>query len=125
MSTARTHKPTEPATVAHLRQREEILQICFWYEGEGFGRVFSTQALQPFLNSEAEQTQAALEELRSRGRLEAVDGGYRFTELGRREGGRLFAEDFADFQRPAHGECEDGCCEEDDHSRCSDDCAFH
>lgn len=125
MSTARTHSTSETATVARLRQREEILQICFWYEGEGFGEVFSARSLQPFLNSEIKETETALAELLARGRLKTVEGGYRFTELGRKEGGRLFAEDFADFQRPAHGECEDGCCEEDDHSRCGDDCAFH
>lgn len=107
-----------------LAGREEILQICYWYEGEGFGTDFTASALGSFLNEGAEAIETALAELETRGHLRAVAGGYRFTEGGRREAGKLFAETFADFQRPAHGECEDGCCD-DDHSQCGQDCPYH
>ena len=99
-----------------LRRREEVLEICFWYRGEGFGEVFTAGALKPFLNTPADEVEAALTELVVAGQMQAQARGYAFTDAGRRQAGRMFAESFVDFQRPAHGECEGDCCgEEEDH----------
>ena len=97
-----------------LRRREEVLEICFWYRGEGFGDVFTAGALKPFLNTPGEEVEAALDELVAAGQMQALARGYAFTDAGRRQAGRMFAESFVDFQRPAHGECEGDCCGEDE-----------
>ena len=68
---------------------------------------------------------SALRELVTSGDLQVDAVHYRFTDKGRREAGRLFAEGFADFQKQGHGECDAGCCDGDDHSKCGDECALH
>lgn len=111
-----------------LVNREEVLEICYWYQGEGMGDVYSAQVLQPFLACPTEVIEGALHELVEQGLLDPVAApvpGYRLSAVGSKAAGRLFAESFADFQHPGHGECEAGCCEEDDHSRCGDDCSLH
>ncbi len=113
--------------LTRLVNREEVLQICYWYHGEGFGEQYDGAVLGPFLQCDAQAIATALHELAVRGDLESADasGRYRFTEQGRREAGRLFAEGFADFQKQGHGECDAGCCDGDDHSRCGDECPLH
>jgi len=109
-----------------LVDREEVLQICYWYQGEGFGDRYEAALLRPFLHCEEQAIGAALDELARRGDMEPIDaGGYRLTAKGRSEAGRLFADSFADFQKQGHGECDAGCCDGDDHSRCGDECALH
>lgn len=98
-----------------LRRRDEVLEICFWYRGEGFGEVFTAGALTPFLNASGGEVETALTELVAAGQMQALAQGYVFTDAGRRRAGRMFAESFVDFQRPAHGECEGDCCGEDEH----------
>jgi hypothetical protein len=98
-----------------LRRRDEVLEICFWYRGEGFGEVFTAGALRPFLDAPGEEVERALSELVAGGEMQALARGYAFTDAGRRRAGRMFAESFVDFQRPAHGECEGDCCGEDEH----------
>ena len=51
--------------------------------------------------------------------------GYRLTATGKKKAGQLFAESFSDFQKASHGECDTGCCDGDDHSKCGDECALH
>jgi hypothetical protein len=112
-----------------LVNREDVLQICFWRSGEGFGEVCTAQSIQPFLACNAEAIDSALQELVSEGQLEpTVSGeqtGYRLTAKGKKMGGALFADTFAENQRQGHGECPAGCCDGDDHSKCGDDCALH
>jgi hypothetical protein len=113
--------------LTRLVNREEVLQICYWYQGEGFGDLYDASVLRPFLNCDEAAITTALHELAERGELQAVQGasGYRFTDSGRREAGRLFADGFADFQKQGHGECDAGCCDGDDHSKCGDECPLH
>jgi len=111
-----------------LVTREQVLEICFWYNGEGFGDVYSAATLAPFLNSDTGAIDKALKELVADGSLQAASGlqpGYQFTAKGKRQGGRMFADTFSDYQRQGHGECPDGCCEDDDHSQCGDECTLH
>lgn len=107
-----------------LIQREEVLQICYWYQGEGFGDIVTARDLQPFLNSELQSIVLALSGLAEQEYLEAVNtasGSFGLTRLGKKEGGRLFAESFADFQKGGHGECDTGCCDDDDHAERGDE----
>lgn len=103
-----------------LTRRDDVLEICFWYRGEGFGDVFSPRALTPFLAVDEAVVEAALGELAAEGKMRAVERGYIFTDAGRRRAGQMFAESFVDFQRPAHGECEGDCCGEDEQDACGD-----
>lgn len=112
--------------LTRLVNREEVLQICYWYQGEGFGDRYDAAVLRPFLACDEAAITTALHELAERGQLQAVEGAaYRFTDNGRREAGRLFADGFADFQKQGHGECDAGCCDGDDHSKCGDECPLH
>ena len=101
--------------LSRLVHREEVLQICYWFKGEGFGDHFEAALLRPFLQCDDAAIDIALRELAAQGDLQDDGGRYRFTEKGQREAGRLFADGFADFQKQGHGECDAGCCDGDDH----------
>ena len=126
-STSPTHAPDAPDALTRLVNRDEVLQICYWFKGEGFGERYDPALLRPFLQCDEPAIATALQELVAQGDLQAADGmpGYCFTDKGRREAARLFADGFADFQKQGHGECDAGCCDGDDHSRCGDECAQH
>lgn len=118
----------EGRALDRLVDREEVLQICYWVQGEGLGEVDSPELLQPFLTRPRPEVAAALRQLAQLGELEPVtqpSAGYRFTAAGRKNAGQLFAESFSDFQKQGHGECDAGCCDGDDHSKCGDECALH
>lgn len=126
MTTVQTSPPESPSALQRLVNREEVLQIGYWYQGEGFGDVFDAAGLAVFLQCAPEAVAAAFAELVAQGSLEFVtDNGCRFTEHGRHEAARLFSDGFADYTKPAHGECVAGCCEDGDHSQCGDECALH
>ena len=108
--------PTETIpddALERLKRRDDVLEICFWYRGEGFGELFTPKALTPFLATDEALVEAALGELAADGHMRRTERGYVFTDAGRRRAGRMFAESFVDFQRPAHGECEGDCCGEE------------
>ena len=118
----------QQSALDRMVDREEVLQICYWYQGEGLGEIYSPTLLEPFLNSDSRAIASALLDLEERGMVESVAGpvaGYRLTAAGKTEAGRLFAEGFAGFQKQGHGECDAGCCDGDDHSQCGDECALH
>ena len=96
-----------------LREREDVLQICFWYQGEGFGDCFAPGLVMPFLNSGQREVLHAFEALVASGELARQADGYILTDAGRRKAGRMFSETFVEFQQPGHGECQDGCCDGD------------
>ncbi len=116
---------TQSEALSRLVNRDEVLQICYWFQGEGFGDRYDAAVLRPFLQCDGAAIETALQELAAHGHLQADGSGFRFTEQGRREAGRLFADGFADFQKQGHGECDAGCCDGDDHSKCGDECALH
>ncbi len=122
------HDIRKESALERLVQREEVLQICYWFQGEGLGDVYLPKQLVPFLNRRVDVIDASLKELAELGDLEPVqqpDGGYRLTAVGKKKAGQLFAESFSDFQKQGHGECDAGCCDGDDHSQCGDECALH
>jgi predicted transcriptional regulator of viral defense system len=96
-----------------LRQlywRDEILQLLFWIQGEGFGQRIEVETLERFLTLDAVSSTAHLERLAAQGLLERDDlGGYQLSDLGRSEGGRIFAAEFAHLTQPAHGACGPEC----------------
>ena len=126
MNTTATISPTpDNDALARLVNREEVLQICYWFRGEGFGERYDAGLLRPFLQCNETMINTALSDLVERGDMQTDAGHYRFTDKGQREAGQLFAEGFADFQKQGHGECDAGCCDGDDHSKCGDECLLH
>ncbi len=97
-----------------LKEREEILQICYWYQGEGLGAAFTPQSVMPFLQAGPTRVAETFDLLVEDGDLQRGDRGYEFTPEGKRKAARMFVETFTDFQQPGHGECQDGCCDGDE-----------
>ena len=91
--------------------RDEMLELLYWLEGEGFGGAATLAAIARFLDQPPEQAQATLSSLIEREEVVASGGEYRLTEAGRREGARRFAEEFSPLLAQGHGECNDPACE--------------
>ena len=113
-----------------LYWRDEILQALYWMQGEGLAEAASAADLARFLVADEGLIAAQLTRLAEAGYVEgggrkAEDGkaspplppsAFRLTPLGVREGGRSFRDEFADYTRPAHGECGPGCwCKDPEH----------
>ncbi len=93
-----------------LYWRDEILQVMFWIKGEGFGDQVDADLLERFLGVEAVVGLQYLDRLVDEGLLRRTDRGlYELTEEGHRFGARIFADEFADITRSAHGECGPDC----------------
>lgn len=93
-----------------LYWRDEILQLLFWIEGEGFGERVEVSTLGRFLDLDAMDARSHLMQLQANGLLERDEsGGYRLSRRGRDEGGRIFATEFDDLTQPAHGACGPEC----------------
>ena len=103
-----------PSALDRLQAREEIMQICYWYQGEGFGDRFTPAAVLPFLTLDRALVAAIFQALVADGTMEQFFGTYAFTAPGKRGAGRLFVETFTEFQTGTHGECTAGCCDGDE-----------
>lgn len=91
-----------------LRRRDEILEVMYWLRGEQLGDAVTPADLRVFLGDDPATLADDLAILAQAGLIEpAGPEGVRFrlTRSGVEEGGRRFADDFADMQRPGHGEC--------------------
>lgn len=93
--------------------RDEILQVMYWYKGEGFGETVSAQDLRTFLLAEEAFLSQHLENLVEEGYLkresDTAHPRYSFTAFGVKEGARRFADEFADLVNQGHGECGPDC----------------
>ncbi|CAA9433412.1 MAG: hypothetical protein AVDCRST_MAG37-768 [uncultured Rubrobacteraceae bacterium] len=92
-----------------LRCRDDILQAMYWMRGEGFGEETDGQMLQSFLVVDEDLLREQLAVLVEDGYLEESGGRYRLSELGIKEGGRRFADEFSGLQSTAHGDCGPEC----------------
>lgn len=93
-----------------LYWRDEILQLMFWIEGEGFGDEADPALLERFLGVDAAAGLGYLDRLVAEGLLRCTPAGrYALTEVGRAHGARVFSEEFAEMTRPGHGECSASC----------------
>ena len=104
---------TRHAAVEELRWRDEILGVLYWLRGEGIMTGATTSDLSGFLVADPGVLQTQLERLAAAGYLgrtgEGEDTRYALSDLGGREGGRVFADEFAELTGAAHGECGPGC----------------
>lgn len=99
--------------VDSLRWRDEILGVLYWLRGEEIMSDAAAGDLGGFLVAEPELLAYHLERLTAEGYLlrDDHDGTprYRLSDSGGEEGGRVFADDFAELTGSAHGECGPGC----------------
>lgn len=101
---------TGSAALDDLFWRDEILQIVYWFRGEGFGEKVTPQDLRRFLAHDAPDLAPHLARMAREGLMEVVGPGrYRLTELGQKEGARRFSDAFEGLNQPAHGECSADC----------------
>lgn len=92
--------------------RDEILQVMFWMQGEGFGQEFSTDDLKKFLAAEDDVLIKNLELLVVYNFVKQTgENKYALTELGKSEGGWRFADEFDEMMKPGHYECADPDCD--------------
>ena len=98
-----------------IARQDELLELLYWLEGEGFGGNATFGGIVRFLAHTEEEVREALELLVTRGDVVVAEEGgtpeYRLTEVGRREAARRFAEEFAPLLSQGHGECNDPECE--------------
>ena len=105
----RVQQPKSEALRA-LYWRDEILQVMFWIKGEGFGEHVDPAVLERFLGVEASIGLGYLDRLVDEDLLvRTPDGQYGLTATGHEYGAGVFADEFADLTRPAHGECGPDC----------------
>ncbi|CAN5833133.1 hypothetical protein BH23GEM9_BH23GEM9_30400 [soil metagenome] len=90
---------------------DEILELLYWLEGEGFAGSSSLPAMTRFLDRPTDAVTAALAHLARVGSIAPDGTEYRLTATGRREAGRRFAETFAPLLGQGHGECNDPDCD--------------
>jgi hypothetical protein len=105
--------------------RDEILQVMYWYKGEGFGDSVAARDLQLFLNAATPFVEMHLERLVASGYLDREESGgvvrYGFTPFGAKEGARRFAAEFAELINQGHGECPPDCvyCKDQPRDSCT------
>ena len=97
-----------------IAREDELLELLYWFEGEGFGGVASIGGITRFTNLSESLVRRTLDRLLSRGDVlldESRGAEYRLTEPGRREAARRFAAEFAPLLSQGHGECSDPDCD--------------
>ncbi len=93
---------------------DEILQVMYWLRGESIAPDVAPQELARWVALEEAQIEPLLERLVTSGLVEHVaasDLRYRLTSSGGSEGGRRFADEFAELTKPGHYECSDPNCD--------------
>lgn len=115
MSTTENSKHNR--SLVGLTAVDEILQILYWLRGEGLGTEVSARNLVRFLPMREETIEPLLSRMAEARLVVRVPSSadslthYRLTDQGASEGGRRFADEFADISRPGHGECGDPSCD--------------
>lgn len=106
---------SETTLEKELFWRDEILQVVFWYCGEGLGKSIGLVELQTFLPAPDKVLGRVLERMVIDGYLlrdsATSEARFAFTPFGSREGARRFADEFAGLTDQAHGECNDPDCD--------------
>ena len=100
-----------------LATRDEILQVMYWLHGEALAKEVSADDLTRWVSIDAIKIHSLLVDLAESKLVEAMQSGeagyvrFRLTDAGLKEGGRRFADEFADLTKPGHYECGDPSCE--------------
>lgn len=107
---AEKHNPE--SLVGYIYWRDEILQVMYWMTGEGFGQDFAVSDLRKFLDADDDLLAKSLERMVSDALLERTsENRYSLSQLGKKEGGRRFADEFESLMKPGHFECDEPDCD--------------
>jgi hypothetical protein len=93
---------------------DEILQVMYWLRGESIAQDVAPNELARWVGLEGERIEPLLKGLVESGLVENVpgqEGRFRLTSSGGFEGGRRFADEFAEMIKPGHYECSDPNCD--------------
>jgi len=98
-----------------LEAQDEVLQVMFWLRGENLADDVSPADVARFTGASPDAARAVLVRLVERALVSVrrgdVEQRFALTADGIREGGRRFADEFADLTKPGHGECNDPDCD--------------
>ena len=96
-----------------LAVTDEILQVMYWMRGEHIAQSVTAADLARMITTVDEnRLHDLLERLAAQGFVKSAGADtYALTEAGISEGGRRFADEFADLTKPGHGECGDPDCD--------------
>ena len=96
-----------------IADQDELLELLFWLEGEGFEGSATVEGIVRFIAKEEAPVRATLKRLVELGnvRLDASTNEFRLTEVGHDEAARRFAAEFAPMLSQGHGECSDPNCD--------------
>ena len=98
-----------------LAAEDEVLQVMYWLRGEGLAGDVGPADVTRFTGAADEAVVRVLGRLVERGFVARAEhaGEPRFalTDEGVREGGRRFADEFAELTKAGHGECNDPDCD--------------
>ncbi len=101
--------PPRGDALAAIRCRDDVLQAMFWLRGEDPAGAPDVGKLHRLLVTELDLLRSQLVILAADGLVEQHGERYHLTDAGVREGGRRFADEFADLTRSAHGDCPPNC----------------
>jgi hypothetical protein len=106
---------TFPDDPRDLEAQDEVLQVMFWLRGEKLADDVSPADVARFTGASPNAARAVLVRLVERALVSVrrgdVEQRFALTADGIREGGRRFADEFADLTKPGHGECNDPDCD--------------
>ncbi len=97
-----------------IARRDEMLELLFWFEGEGLQASATLTGMTRFLAHPEAQVSATLMDLLDRAYIVELGGTtveYRLTEIGRREASHRFKDEFSELLSQGHGECNDPTCD--------------
>lgn len=98
-----------------LAAEDEVLQVMYWLRGEGLAIDVTPSDVARFTGTSEQTLGRVFERLIERGLVSAsradIVSRFALTIDGVREGGRRFADEFADLTKPGHGECNDPDCD--------------
>lgn len=105
----------EKSPLRALFWKDEILQVMYWMDGEGFGKTVPASQILALLNTNEANLIFHLNKMIDAGLLEKNG-----TQVGKntlislsasakKEAGRRFAEAFQGYQKAGHGECGPDC----------------
>jgi hypothetical protein len=104
-----------PPDPSDLTLQDEVLQVMFWLRGEALAPDVVVGDVVRFTGGDEDAIAGVLDRLVDRGLVARVQGDvavrFALTAEGVREGGRRFADEFADLTKPGHGECGDPDCD--------------
>lgn len=102
-----------------IAAKDELLQVMYWLRGENLAQDVTAQDLARWISLDSMEIHSLLVDLAESKLVEPVHDDtaelvasrFRLTDPGVKEGGRRFADEFAELTKPGHYECSDPNCD--------------